>query len=1065
MMLPPSCFTSDHRVRGHFIALVASLMAGPVAAATYYVDAVSGRDTNNGLSATTTAEGNGPWQSLDRISKTTLQPGDQVLLQCGQLWKGNLAVNGNGTSTRSVRISSYPEGCQDKPILDGGNPIPSSQWVLEQGGIYKASLKWNLIPNGRMTNGLSGWTLYSEKSDATMAVQQNCAPGYLNCVNYRSGTGVRPSLLTSSTFTIESGKTYEARALIKLPKGTIARIVVRRNSPPYDMIGLYNEISATGNWDQISKTFTASSSISNARFDLEIPGGSIFGQFANFSVEPQGSVIPEGLLAYDGSILNPAHHPNAGHNPSLPGSVYLNIPTNANRITNTAGTLGSNYIPTDSALSSIQSQLTPGITVYVKTYPWILESKTVTDISAGRLTLDSTTRYPVSKDFGYYLEGASWMLDSAGEWFADRSWNTLRLWMPDSQHPGSRVSMINPLPGISIERTTNIEISNLTISGYSIGILADRAMESKFIDLEIRNINKEGISIKGSRYAIVQRSQFYRTRGDAIVASDSVGAMITENNVIQSGILRGPSGSFSTPRPSAAAILSGNEALVRNNRIQIAAYNGIRGGRATTIEENSVSETCVVLNDCGGIYVSTESPFSTIKDNIVENLYGNLNGVPESTLVHAVGIYLDNAVEGVTVSGNTIHDADYGIQAHNAHLSYFTSNLLYGNRRYQMWFQESTKNLRSDGDIYGNVVSGNFLFPSVSAPSIRLESPLTSVTDFGVFGGNRFSALLSDQIVTTSSPSGFASYDLESWNAFINQLSSGTGGAGLSAVSISTTSDQQLSQARYAPILTVGSSILSNGNMSGGIDEWAVWNQTAPLASLSLENCGAIGSCLRLRSGGSVSLLSSPNFSIEEGKRYRVSFDMRVGTEGTSFTPVVRRGGPSSYEKLMPEIGLMTGSTSWRRYSFTFVSTRTVVAGGPTSNEFGARLDFEKVPAARDVWVANVEIVPTAQQTTSLITHYLSNPGREHINVTCPEAGGANDDVCGSFLDFETETEIAWPLSLAPRSAKIIFSRDSSLVDSDGDGVPDVQDTCTGTLVGLAVNARGCSIQDQLSGR
>jgi hypothetical protein len=53
---------------------------------------------------------------------------------------------------------------------------------------------------------------------------------------------------------------------------------------------------------------------------------------------------------------------------------------------------------------------------------------------------------------------------------------------------------------------------------------------------------------------------------------------------------------------------------------------------------------------------------------------------------------------------------------------------------------------------------------------------------------------------------------------------------------------------------------------------------------------------------------------------------------------------------------------------------------------------------------------------------------------------------------------VDWSASIAPFSGAALYTRDTTLVDTDADGVPDQQDTCSGTSTGAAVNAVGCGI-------
>ncbi len=72
---------------------------------TYYVSTVRGNDNNDGLS-----EGKA-FYSLDKINDITLQPGDQVLLECGSVFEdGFLHIKGSGSEEAPIVIDNYGEG-------------------------------------------------------------------------------------------------------------------------------------------------------------------------------------------------------------------------------------------------------------------------------------------------------------------------------------------------------------------------------------------------------------------------------------------------------------------------------------------------------------------------------------------------------------------------------------------------------------------------------------------------------------------------------------------------------------------------------------------------------------------------------------------------------------------------------------------------------------------------------------------------------------------------------------------------------------------------------------------
>ena len=58
-----------------------------------------------------------PWKSLEKISSTNLLPGDTVYFRKGERFDGHFVVNGSGTASKPITITSYGKGKQ--PILTG----------------------------------------------------------------------------------------------------------------------------------------------------------------------------------------------------------------------------------------------------------------------------------------------------------------------------------------------------------------------------------------------------------------------------------------------------------------------------------------------------------------------------------------------------------------------------------------------------------------------------------------------------------------------------------------------------------------------------------------------------------------------------------------------------------------------------------------------------------------------------------------------------------------------------------------------------------------------------------
>jgi hypothetical protein len=96
--------------------------AGVAKAQIYYVNALSGSDSNSGTSPTSA------WASLTPASGTTFAPGSQILLADGQNWYGTLNVASSGTNGDPITYGSYLASNSpnnSNPTIWGSDIIPS----------------------------------------------------------------------------------------------------------------------------------------------------------------------------------------------------------------------------------------------------------------------------------------------------------------------------------------------------------------------------------------------------------------------------------------------------------------------------------------------------------------------------------------------------------------------------------------------------------------------------------------------------------------------------------------------------------------------------------------------------------------------------------------------------------------------------------------------------------------------------------------------------------------------------------------------------------------------------
>lgn len=211
---------------------------------------------------------------------------------------------------------------------------------------------------------------------------------------------------------------------------------------------------------------------------------------------------------------------------------------------------------------------------------------------------------------------------------------------------------------------------------------------------------------------------------------------LTVRNFVQNGIVVGNWGTpvitgdlvdsnvvlntLSTDWTQAGILVLGNvtAAQLTHNRIDRTQYNGI-GVHATagtdisglTIASNAISNTCLSIADCGGIYAMDRGHASTqitIDNNIVGNYGTTSNG--------SKGIYLDDDLSNVTVRNNIVYGTgQWAFQIHGGNDDVFTNNVfdISGATRLAVYQDDGTPNY----GMSANSFSCNIVYSRAAPPS------------------------------------------------------------------------------------------------------------------------------------------------------------------------------------------------------------------------------------------------------------------------------------------------------------------------------------------------------------
>ena len=1027
----------------------AALCCSQVKAATYYVDATNGNDTFSGTTASVSAT-NGPWQSIAKVNTANLLPGDRVLFSCGQTWYETLKPINNGTATANIYFGSSPSQCTNKPKISGFNTIDGYNWQLYQGNIWQTTLfpqNQNLIINTNFPGSVANWG--SWPTDASVRFSPICPLTVAGCMRFIAGSTNRTSLTNSNIFPVIGGQKYTVTVAIYVPINTSATLIVRENGNDYASLGLAKNITGNAQWQNVSVEFTATRTISNARLDIVIPKTKqIFMGYAN--VQKSGVISKPNTILFKGDPVTIAHHPNAGFDITRPESVYLRTTAASPTITDATGKQVSSQIITPDLQLPAGSSVSSGTKLILHHVDWATGAFTVTDVNTNSLSIEPNTLKPLSQaGWGFYFYDELWMLDSPGEWYFDDTSQSLYLWSPTNVNPGNQVSAASLDTAIDLNARSNLTVENLEIDGASTGVNINYSTNITLKQLNIHDIAGRAIDAFNSIRATINANRIAGTGLSAIFFNySSNNALIENNELSEIGVSINAAGKrISLPQPTEPAISVGITSIIEYNHLSDIGDVGITGQKSNIIASNVIQRSCLSVNDCGAIYLGTSSLSSLVLNNLILDVPGYIDGSPDVYKLNTSGIFLDDGVARITISGNTVKGANYPVKIHNGGKHTISNNIFYGGLNSLIWQQE---NSMAYGGISGNSITGNQFFSTTQGVAIKSTSNFGAVAKFATYDNNHYSILQSPKIVEESGPGFSNTYKFIDWQM---------------ATSNEIARNNDLNSDTPAPITSLaqglnGLDFMPNGNFSNGRYDWSSWNAISPFSSLSLEGCLPVSvNCIHVIAGASETLINSPKFAITKGKFYRITFDLMSTVDSGFLYPVVRLAGPQDYTSLSKlSLDKVTMSSQWQRHSYIFEANTT--AANPNLPNQGARLDITKIPTGIEVWVANIEIAPFDPGVFGLPqSNMLVNTTDFPKMTDCPTQL-SNPGMCSNYVTFPEGTVATWPISVPPRSGKIVFTQNLSLVDTDNDGVADSQDNCNYTTPGLEVNTKGCSLTD-----
>ncbi len=539
---------------------------------------------------------------------------------------------------------------------------------------------------------------------------------------------------------------------------------------------------------------------------------------------------------------------------------------------------------TDNQLSS--SPNWSGGEVVIRKVYWITDRHRISSHSGSTLNYSSNsdTSYEPRAGYGYFIQNHPSTLDRYGEWYYNSSTRKMRVYF--GSDPGATRVEVSSSDFI-VQNTgsaKHIRFENLQFKGANRNAFQfESGNDIKIVNCKIDLSGEDGLFLAGVSNLVVENSEVNHSNNVGMNIKISDGAIIRGNTIQNTYVF--PGHGRSGDNVGLAIFSDGDDNLIEYNEIKKTGYIGIRfGGHNSQVKSNYIDGFCITKNDGGGIY-SYQGKYDNFKNRkISNNIIINGVGVKEGTTIknhvdkpQAEGIYLDDNVTDVEVSGNTIaHITSKGIYVHNTDNIRIINNTIYDSDNLIFLRNDLMGNPLSNTTIENNKLLAKDAFQNF----VYVYTLFDDVADLATFNYNKYSAPFSDNFRfkvrynANSSNEANKFFDLKGWQRMYNKDWSSKTGTQLSDL--------------YQISKKIGSNRYSNGTFDRNVDYISCSDCSRSWDSGKLD-----GGSLKISTKGT-SQTSLSVGSIKKGRYYLLKFSA-VADKTIPISFYLRQGGSPWY--------------------------------------------------------------------------------------------------------------------------------------------------------------------------
>ncbi|MEJ7586593.1 MAG: right-handed parallel beta-helix repeat-containing protein [Ferruginibacter sp.] len=381
--------------------------------------------------------------------------------------------------------------------------------------------------------------------------------------------------------------------------------------------------------------------------------------------------------------------------------------------------------------------------------------------------------------YGYFFQKDIKCLDQLGEWYYNTGTRYLQMYF-GSSNPSShsvRVSTVDYL--LNTSRYSFISVSELQFEGANIHAVNIGSTTTNTSNITVRNCDidfsgTDGIYATNTDYPRFEYCNINNSYNMAIEVENEGGIStftnINHNTLRNSGVKAGMGSAFGDSYQAVSAMST--DAVIEYNNIDSTGYIGIAFYyNNAKVRNNFITNFSFIKDDGGGIYTWTGpvgGPVYSgreVKNNIILNAIGAGFGTPNRQKT-AHGIYMDDGVVGVDISGNSIaHTSVDGIYIHNAHEINVSNNTVYNSELQQILFVHD--NITPTDPIRNVTFKKNIMVAkSASQLCYNIRTIKDDISQMGTSDSNYYARPADDDMVISALTSvRSTSYSVDRWKA------------------------------------------------------------------------------------------------------------------------------------------------------------------------------------------------------------------------------------------------------------------------------------------------------------